>query len=181
MVINNWRAFAWTIIGEPTVRVERMLRPIINRPSINLYRGTQRVIQKMPNIQMDSPDLFIGIAPWMRTLPEDDKRYEIKTNEDWEDKTFHVKIKEYKDDQGLLKKQGFVKYTIKWDDGVEKEIEKPFSVNYHNRVWVSQYFKDYNSKKNKYKPLKWKAPFLSIFSDKPDTLMDEMIFEEMYR
>lgn len=173
------RILAGAVADGPVERRWRLLRPILRRGEINLRKS--KAWQRMPTQQIQSPDLFIGIAPGEETLPEDNRRYEIKTNEDGEDKTFHVKIEEYKDEDGLLKKRGYIKYINKNKDGEEQEIEKPFTINYHNRVGVSQYFKDYNSKNNWYKPLEWRAPFLSIFSDEPDTLIDEMVFNEMYK
>lgn len=180
MATNNWRVFAWAVANEPIIRKERLLRPIIKKDSTITLRRAARW-QKIPHTQVESPNLFIGIAPWAKTLPEDNRWYEIKTNENWEDKTFHVKIEEYKDDDGLFKKQWFVKYTTKNNKGEDEEVEMPFTINYHNRVDVSQYFKDYNAEENKYKPLKWRKPFLSIFSDKLDTLIDEANFNEMYK
>lgn len=180
MATNIWKVLAWAVADEPMVRKWRMLRPIIRRgPEIVLRKSASW--NRMPYTQIKSPDLFIGISPWAEEFPEDDRRYEIKTNEDWEDKTFHVKIKEYQDKDGLFKKQWFVRYTVKNKDGKDEEFEKPFTINEHNRVGISQYFKDYNSEKNKYKPLKWRKPFLSIFSDEIDTLIDEKDFNEIYK
>lgn len=170
------RILAGAVADGPMVRKWlRLISPIINRPVTPVLRRAASW-QKMPIQQIQSPDLFIWLAPNAKTLPEDWRRYEFRIKDKNWITTYQVMIDPSDPEK---KKMWHYKYDRVNYDWTITPVSWDFKVNSHNRVLVSSIFWDYNNEKNKYKPLK-NRDFLSWLRD-VDTDEDERAFNNLYK